>query len=398
MTTLNELLAPDNLTALQAAFFSEMIALHKANGVPVDAWLSIVNVGLSQTEINALLFANERLAVSQLARAMFLEYASGDGLTLFARSQYSLERYLAQVTKGTIRLISAPTAPLYNFVPGQVTVGTTGATTSQKLYTNVTGGVLAPNSTLDLVFAAAEAGASYNIPNGTPLDLKTSFVGVTVSNPIYPPGFTWISQAGTDLESDDSLKQRCLARWGTIGAECNEEGILYWTFLAPAGYTASPVRFAKVLSNWTKSTTYTGYWPGLVSVVVGSDFGPLAPADLIAVRANFENPQKYGIGRQLFLIDMELLNVTVSADVFAFGAAGLTAQQIKDLVIASLVDFESFIDIGESIFPQKIGARIEDANKKVIRNVNMVTPTTVTIPLYYQKVKLNPGTINVILV
>lgn len=398
MTTIADLVAPDNLTALQAAFFNEMIALHKANGVPVDAWLSTVNVGLSQTQINALLFANERLAVSQLARAMFLEYASGDGLTLFARSQYGVERYPAQVTKGTIRLVSAATAPLYNFVAGQVTVGTTGSSINQKLYTNITGGTLAPNSTLDLIFEAAEAGASYNIPNATALDLKTSFVGVTVSNPIYPPAFTWITQAGTDQESDDSVKQRCLARWGTIGAECNEEGILYWTFLAPAGYAASPVKFARVLSNWTKTNAYTGYWPGLVSVVVGNDFGALAPADFAAVRANFENPQKYGIGRQLFLIDMELLPVTVSADVFAFGAAGLTPQQIKDAVIASLVDFESFIDIGESIFPQKIGARIEDANKKVIRNVNMIAPTVVTIPLYYQKVKLVPGTINVFLV
>lgn len=398
MTTLAELLAPDDLTTLQAAFFAEMISLHKTNGVPVDAWLSTVNVGLSQTQINALLFANERLARSQLAQATFLQYASGDGLTLFARSQYSLERYLAQVTKGTIRLVSTATAPLYNFVAGQVTVGTTGSTTNQKLYTNITGGTLAPNGTLDLIFEAAEAGASYNIPNNTPLDLKTSFVGVTVSNPIYPPAFTWITQAGTDLESDDSLKQRCLARLGTIGAECNEEGILYWTFLAPAGYAASPVKFAKVLSNWTKTSSYTGYWPGLVSVVVGNDFGPLAPGDLAAVRGNFENPQKYGIGRQLFLIDMELLPVTVSADVFAFGASGLTTQQIEDMVMASLVDFESFIDIGEVIFPQKIGARIEDANKKVIRNVNMISPVSVITPLYYQKIQLNPGTINVILV
>lgn len=398
MTTLTDLTTQKDLLALQAEFFNEMIDAHRANGVPVDAWQSTTNVGLSQTQENALLFANERQAVTELARAMFLQYASGDGLTLFARSQFSLERYLAQVAIGNVRLISSPSAPLYNFLPGDITIGTQGPAANQKTYTNVVGGTLTPNSILDLVFQANAPGADYNIANNTQLDLKTSFAGVAVSNPIYPPDFTWLTQQGADVESDDALKQRCITRWGTIGAECNEEGILYYAFLAPAGYIASPVKFARVLTNWIVSTNYTGYWPGAITVVVGSDFGGLIPGDLAAVRANYENPQKYGIGRLLSVINMDLLPVIVSADVYAFASSGLTAQNIMDLVTSSLVDFESFIDIGEAVFPQKIGARIEDANKKVIRNVNLITPTTVINPLYYQKINLTVGNINVFLV
>ena len=398
MTTINDLLAESDEATLQAKFLAEMLDAHKANGVPVDAWQSTLNTGFSQTQSNALLFANQRQAITEAARSMYLNSAAGDGLTLLGRSEFSLERLPAQSVKGIVRLISSATAPLYNFVPGQITIGTQGDIASQKTYTNITGGTLAPNNFLDLSFESTGTGASYNIPNSTPMDMKTSFVGVFVSNPIYPPAFSWITQIGTDQEDDARLKLRCNDRWGTIGAECNSEGIQYWGLEPPVGYVSSPVKFIRTLSNWIVTPTYTGYWPGLVTVVVGNDLGGLTPADLAAVKTNFENPQKYGIGRTIFVINMVPINLPVSANVFAYRSAGLTTAQILDLVSESLVKYQSFINIGDDVFPQKIGARIEDADKKVIRNVQVVSPIVVTEPLFYQRVILTPGVINVVLV
>lgn len=395
MTTLTELLEKKDINTLQAEFFAEMITLHRANGVPVDAWLSPRNTGLSQTQINALLFASDRQGITLFARAMFLQYASGVGLTLYAKSQYDVARAAAQITKGNVRLISVAGAPLYNIAPGDITVGTQGPTANQKLYTNVTGSTLAPNSTLDLVFAAVASGSTYNIPNNTPLDLKTSLAGVTVSNPIYPPAATWITQLGTDEESDEQLRKRCLAKWSIIGAECSNEAMLYYAYLPPPGYVASPVTQARVLRNFIISNLYTGYWPGGVTIVVGNDFGGLAPADLAAVRSNFENPQKYGIGRNLTVINLSLVNVNVSANVFVYRSSLLTDAEIYNEVISSLVNFQSFIQIGDEVFPQKIGARIEDGNKTDIRNVQMITPSSVFVPQYYERANLVPTAINI---
>ena len=67
---------------------------------------------------------------------------------------------------------------------------------------------------------------------------------------------------------------------GTIGAECNEEAMIYFALLPPAGYTASPVKYVQVMSDWL----HTQYWPGAVTVVVGSDTGPLPLIDLTAVQ------------------------------------------------------------------------------------------------------------------
>jgi hypothetical protein len=327
---------------------------------------------------------------------MFAQTSKSNGLSLFAKSQYNVDRQMGQIAQGIARLISSPAAPLYNILPGDITIGTQGPASNQKLYTNITGGVLAPNGTLDLTFRAATIGSAYNISNVTPLDLKTSLAGVTVSNPIYPPAATWITLAGSDEESDEALLARCLARWSTIGAECNIEAMTYFALLAPPGYTASPVKFLRVMRNWIVGPPYTGYWPGGITIIVANDGGGLSPTDLAAVRSNFENPQKYGIGRKLNVINAENVSLAVQADIYVFKSAGVSNADIISQSLASLADFQSFLQIGEVVFPEKVGARIEDGNKVAIRNVNVLLPANPLIPQFFQRVILGPITLNVI--
>ena len=386
MSTLTDLIA--NIS--QGQYFNELMAKHKANGVPTDAWLDTLNTGLSLTQIDAQLLADLRASVSSMASSMFLDYASGDGLTLFAKSQFNIDRAQAQYTQGTVRLISAPGAPVYNIVPGQLTIGTQGDTSKQKLYTNTSGGVLNAGNHVDLFFRAVSPGSAYNIANSTPMDLKTSLAGVSVNQPIYPLSTSWITQLGIDEEADAQLRIRCRSRWGTIGAEGNEEAMLYYALLPPTGYTASPVKYVRVMSCWLNSQ----YWPGAVTVVVASDAGPLSPVDLAAVRANYENPQRYGICRILDVINAESLIVIISGDVNIFQSSGISATEIQQQVEASLADYQTLIDIGEVVFPEKIAARMEDGNKSAIRDVNLTQPALPVEPLYYQRVILQIGTIN----
>jgi hypothetical protein len=287
-----------------------------------------------------------------------------------------------------VRLVSQGGSPVYNIIPGQITIGTQGDTAKQKLYTNISGGILNASSYVDLDFRAMEPGSAYNISNNTAMDMKTSLAGVTVSTPdIYPLG-SWKTQIGIDSEPDDKLKERCRARWGTIGAECNEEAMIYFALLPPAGYTASPVKYVRVMSDWLQMQ----YWPGAVTVVVGSDAGALPIIDLNAVRANYENPQKYGIGRVLDVVNMNLKLVSITATVNVFSSSGASLTDIQAKVEASLADYETLLGIGEVLAPQKIGARMEDADKSAIRDVVLSSPNVMVEPLFYEKIKFDLGT------
>ena len=382
-------------------YYSDLIAKHKANGVPVDAWLSTNNFGLALTKEMSQLLASLRgsaktpeefIGVSYVVASMFLQYAFGDGLTLFAKSQYQTERMPASATQGIMRLVSAPAAPVYNISVGQLTVGSTS--NPALTYINVTGGTLPSGGTLDLVFRATGTGVKFNIQNSQPVVLKTSLAGVTVNNPIYPPSVTWITSVGTEEESDISLKKRCLARWGTVGAECNEEALKWFALLPPPGYTSSPVKYTRVMRNFTITPSVTGHWPGIVSVVLGNDAGALTPSDKAAVISNFESPKKYGIGREINYIDMSFLSITINAIVYIYKESGADPLDIKRKVEASLTDFQLFLQIGEIVTVQKIGARMEDADKISIKEVRVTSPSATIIPGYTEKVIFSIGTIS----
>ena len=95
----------------QATYFRQLMAAHRANGVPVDSWTSPRNTGLSLTQYAALTFSSLRSSMVDAISSLFLDYAAGTGLTLFAASQYQLERIPAGFTVGMITLRLQAGAP-----------------------------------------------------------------------------------------------------------------------------------------------------------------------------------------------------------------------------------------------------------------------------------------------
>lgn len=376
-------------------YFNDLMQKHKTNGVPTSAWKSLVNTLLSLTWELSKKISDLSQSITNMVSAAFLDYATGDGLRLFAKSQYQIDYNPAQFTSGIVRLISTASAPSYTFVPGQVTVGTqTTDASTQKLYVNVTGGTLAPppmigpptpgNGYLDLTFIAIAPGSKYNIPNQTTLDLKTSFVGLFVSNPIYPVLDNWIAQQGADIESDESLKSRCRAKWGTLGVGSNRDAFEYWARSIPPGYTSSPVSKVKIASNIYKGA----YVPGSCTVYIAGPAGALAPLDIAAVQGVFDNPQKYANNSFVSVETVINKNIAVKGTVFIKRSAGLSLLDAQAQVEAHLLEYQGILDIGQGIFPQKLGARIEDANVIAIRNVKLTDPDPNTVDVinlnYYE--------------
>lgn len=367
----------------QGTYFSTLQAKHQANGVPVKSWLGLFNVGYSLSQIVAQFFSDLRGSVKDLARALFLEFASGDGLTLFAKSQFQLERIPSQFATGQMVLSAVAGAPVHVISPGQLTAGTAGpVTSSTRLYSNLTGGTLTPGGTLTLSFVALAPGAESNLPVGSPLDLKTSLVGVSIANPQIGVTGTWLTKQGAPAELDDLLKLRCLDRWGTIGVAGNADAYDFWARATPNGYSSSPVTRVRVHSNRLNGQVAGG----AVTVVIAGPAGALAAPDVAAVRDNYESPlpalgialkKKYPLGTVLAVISATNRTVAVTGVVSIRRRAALTSAEVAAQVTAAVTAYQGTLDIGDYVYPQKVGARIEDANPSAIRDVALAAPAAI---------------------
>lgn len=361
----------------QSTYYVNMIAAHRANGVPVDAWLSPENIGVSLTQIFAAELSNLRSYVSTYAQAGFLETATllndKTALDLLASSQYSLTRNQPKIAQLNVRLLSASFSPNYSFSPGQITIGTQGSANLQKNYTNITGGTVVPGGFLDLVFAAAEPGSSYNIPNNTVLDMKTAFIGISVSNPIYPPSTSCILQQGADVEENPSYAERCETRWGTLGAGGNDDAMIYWALSIPPGYTSSPVRKVFVAPNYYKGR----YIPNGATVYIAGTAGALPPADIAAVQSILDNPKKYPLTHYVFVDTVINVNIIITGFVYVRRKASVYSADIIAQISEHMIAYQDTLQIGQTMYQQKIGARIEDANTTAIRNVVLTSPLPV---------------------
>lgn len=175
--TIAELLA----TTTEEAQFAALIAALRDRGVPVDEWISEVNTDLSLTHLVAERDAEEQNVCAQLAASNYLETATGEGLTLHARSRFNLERYAAVFAEHLFLLTSVSAAPRHVLDAGRVLAGQPGST--GLLYSNTFGGTLEPGGKLILRMRCQTAGPSGNLAARSTLALRDALVGATVSNP-----------------------------------------------------------------------------------------------------------------------------------------------------------------------------------------------------------------------
>lgn len=447
----------------QAAYFALMMADHLANGVPTASWTSVRNTGLSLTQILAQYLAALRVLLVSAVSGLFLDYASGSPLTLFAASQYQLGRVPAQFTTGMITLTAVATAPPWSFQAGDVTVGSPGPRTENSRFfantedgtlrvgalsipgsgqgltltrkstgvtvrivvsgnstalsvpavvgkaliinqsTDATGnptgtaqqiataiaaqataaalvdvtvsgagsfvpGAVATTSldlgTLIMSFSATESGAAWNIPTGSPLDMKTSFAGVSATNPAWIDS-TWITEQGADEESDERLKLRCVSRWGVLGVGGNADAFTFWALCIPNGYTSSPVSQVNILAAW-----YNGAFAGgAATVAIIGPAGALSAGDVAAVQQNFEAPldsladseipglaelgKKYPIGCLVQVVTATNYAVVLTGTVEVRRSANAALADVQTAVTAALTAYQATLLMGQTIYPQK---------------------------------------------
>jgi len=217
MTTLDELITRQ--TDAQA-FERIMKRLVDAN-FPITDWQP-GGVARTLVEMGARESSFFSTAQVMTARSGFLSTAAGGWLTLFAREMYGLERYEARFTEGEVTLHDAKSEGPFGIEPGQLWFSD-----GMLRYTNTTGGLLEQGGELVVSVRAENAGAAYNVANNTIHTMLTPLVGVTAINTVTT-GTTWITSPGSDDESDTLLRERCRARWATLGIGANSDWYIYY--------------------------------------------------------------------------------------------------------------------------------------------------------------------------
>jgi uncharacterized phage protein gp47/JayE len=358
--SLSDMTTPD--TKLQAQ--DTLLAFLELQGFPVSSWQP-GSVPRTLIEGEAEAYADLTTLVALIARGGFLDTAEGDWLTLLARDIYGLERQPAIQTRGTIRLVDDGGIGPVVLAPGDVIV-----TDSTGLrFRNVGAGTLPFASEIDLLFEAEATGSKYNLPNNIPWQLVTSLPSVNVLNPGGVSG--WISQQGTDRETDVSLRARCRARWPGSTYMLSTAA----TYEAAARTASAEVAKVKVFPNNPD--------PGKVKVVLAGTSGSVSGSAVTAVTA--------------YIADR--LPLCVAADVASAASVALVVEAelwcqpayqttvISDAITA-LAAFQAALDIGQTVYRSALIEVLMSVTGMV--NVVLTIPATTWVPSPTQVTTFTP--------
>lgn len=473
----------------QSEYFTRLMAAHAANEVPTTTWLSVVNLGLSISHYVSEALAQVDSLLTETFRALYLEEwpallddASSDTdrarieerFRINARNFYGIEYSPAQLQVARFVLTSVATAPTQTLTAGSI-AGTPG---NGLLWASQLEADLVPSQRAVVEFQAAEAGGNYNVPIGTTLELKSTFVGVSITNqasgaatkigdgnaglwvyaaqsgvsvqivnagaslPLLVTGdlgtliltvqlrtdgggvaqstadevrkainaatgnpaqlvlysrnqgtgasvmsitpaalpLAWdggyIQSAGSDVESAQRLRRRCETRLDTIGGGGGlglppgllgtEDALVFWGLATPTGYSASPVRWVRVLSN-NKLGVMSG---GESTIILASQAGAVAAADVAAVALNYENPRKYW--GAINVASAALTTIPLIGVVHVRASSGKTLSEVQESVSVALANFLDVLgdewsrNSSPTIFSNKLIGVVDGADPSAI--------------------------------
>lgn len=181
-----------------------LLDLADANGLSTSTWKSgdpmrtLLTIDAQKTADLTSLFV---LAI----RGGLLDYAEEGWLRLLAKQVYDVTFIPKTAASGEVTLTLTGAAS-YTFAAGDLQFQ---ASSTGKTYRNVDAGTLDTTTTPLTIAVLAEEGGSDSSAAPTEIDtLVTTLLGVTVSNAN--------ALVGTDVESDESLRERCRSKLGAL--------------------------------------------------------------------------------------------------------------------------------------------------------------------------------------
>ena len=221
----------------QSQVYTEILANHVANGVPVSSWRSLVNVGLSLTQYVSEASSTALTLARTVFRGMFADSIFEDISTApnattlaqvtqaaeaFALSQYQEAAQPATLATLRVVLSASSGAAVNSFTSGLVIVGTPSVS-APLLYTLIEALTLDPSGRVVALCRATSPGSGYNLASDSPFELKTTFVGVTAAVP----------STGERLTVGTGNYSLTLSAGDNLGANSGEEVAIEFVVDAP---------------------------------------------------------------------------------------------------------------------------------------------------------------------
>lgn len=330
----------------QSAILTTQLQMLQLAGLPSTSWQSgSVPISLIQADAQTLYQTGGTIA-NIAAGGLVAAWLPGwigtvppsGWLDLLASSHYQLTRKPAIPTQGSMLLTDVGGGGPYTITTSQLY----GQTAIGTQYVNTAGGTLPKNGTLSLPWQATVAASSANLPNNTPLSLATPIPGVALTNPDPGPG-TWITQSGTDAETDFSLATRCTQKWATIGGGATAAAYQFWAI------TSTPA----VTRVYVAENTPSG---GQVMTVCAGSAGASSAADVASVNAYIQTVRPLCVQVQVVAATNLPLNLVGIVSVRASALASAQAQFASNLAtyasnqpVGATVYLAKLIDLAMSI-------------------------------------------------
>jgi len=305
------------------------LGIASAIGVPVSTW----QVG----DPTRSLFAVEADKLSLLEAEVvgfissgFLDYASGDWLTIGAKQRYNVDRPLATYATTAVTLTNTG-GGLYVISANDLTFKNS---TTGKTYHNTSGGTLAsgPGTTLIVNVEADEAGSTSSASAGEIDTLVTTLLGVTCTNVD--------AAVGIDELDDGTLIQQCRDKLGSLSPNGPADAYAFVARNSDLTGTSAVTR-VRVYSN---STT------GGVSVYLAGPSGAVAPADVAAVQSailTWATP----LCATPTVASATAVTVNVTYTLWVYKSVNKTTADVQADVLAALTSMFSTRPIGGDIIP-----------------------------------------------
>lgn len=349
----------DILTAKSRdTLIAEILASLAADECPVTAWQT-GNPLRTLTRADATALADLHATVSLIGAAAFLDDASGDWLTLLARSKFQVARVAAGACVGRVVLTVASGAGPYTLTAGGLLVSD-GVRRWRS--TNTSAVTITSAATTTIEVQAEAAGTAYNVANGTVTTVVSpALAGVTATNPAISGG-PWYTIAGAAEESDASLRQRCRDKWGTLGRGAGDTAYRYW---ARTGHAFQ--------SQVTRAVVEWGIGDGTVTVRIAGPTSAITDSAIVDEVQSWVDLNNPGTDT-VTVVAATARTVTITGTIRVRAASDSAAN--RALATDAIAAYFASLDIGDDVDAAAIDAACYAARGVI--DVDLTAPTSDT--------------------
>lgn len=341
--SLTSLLVKETKTAI----YEKAIALATTLGVPTTAW-EPGDPTRSLYHLASEILSTLEEVVAAFIAAGFLDYATGDWLTILAQQVFNVTRSEATYATTTVTLTNGG-GGLYTINAGDLQFRNSA---TGKTYRNTTGGTLAsgPGTTLSVTVVADEAGSASSAV-ATEIDaLVTTLLGVTCSNAT--------SAVGLDAQSDASLRQACRDKWGSLSPNGPKDAYNYVAKRSALTGT----------TGITRSRTIADSATGAITVYLAGPSGAISEPDRALAEAailKWATP----LGMTPTVLSATNVTVAITYQLWLYTSVGKTSAEVQTAVAQALAAMFQERPIGGDVISSPPGALFHSMIESVIRGV-----------------------------